>query len=169
MTHFSIPLVPSDVLYLSLGEDIAGAVSAAVASLVTPHGFTVRDLAGARDPQLRAQALTHDIRNLLRETPAEPALHAFATGHDGAVIVGIARGTNGYRLVTLHRHFVSDHPDLAARFVAILADHLPGLSLDTGLIDGVQAQADAVLGDGVVTIRDRIARIPAVHAEKAVA
>ncbi|MDC7683766.1 hypothetical protein PQU92_10795 [Asticcacaulis sp. BYS171W] len=136
MTHLTIPLVPSDLIWVfGASQPLLARLSADFAA----HGYRINDLNTARDPLLRAQGLRHDIRNLLRETLSETAFSARALGHDQFVIVGI--GPTARRVVTVHRHFLSDHPELVLIYLKALADDGRDFSLDEARLSALQGIA----------------------------
>jgi len=166
---YPIPLVAPDVLWLSHGTDIAPALNAALTPQLQQHGYQVRDLDTANQPLLRAQAVFHDIRTLLREIDSVTALWAWSKGHLGATVIGLAEPSGDYfgpgftmlgvpmarsafRLFTLHRHLHSDWPPVTALYRDAIAEALPGwdIAISDDKLSRLQAEADNLLAAGLL-------------------
>ncbi len=162
MAAYPIPLVPPYTLWLSASDHVAQGLQSALTTAVAPHGFDVKDLRTSPNALIRAQAVFHDIRTLLRETDSLTALWSIASGHGDCVIIaaidqtshnagqgfetfGVPAKEARFRLATVHRHLLSDRPDIVTGFHACLqqtfGDVEIGLSEDKLL--ALQAEADA--------------------------
>lgn len=166
---YPIPLVAPDVLWLSHGADIAPALNASLTPRLERHGYQVRDLDTANQPLLRAQAVFHDIRTLLREIDSATALWALSKGHAGATVIGLTEQAEDYsspgfttlgvplarsrfRLFTLHRHLHSDWPPVAALYLEAIGEALPDwdIAITEDKLDALQAEADTLLAAGLL-------------------
>ena len=162
MVAYPIPLVSPYTLWLSSGDDIADDLQSAFATAVEPHGFDVRDLRTSPNALIRAQAVFHDIRTLLREIDSLTALWAIASGHDHGVIIaaieqpshnagrgfetfGVPVKESRLRLATVHRHLLNDRPDIVERFHDGLQRTFGDqeIALTEDRLHALQAEADA--------------------------
>ncbi len=168
MAVYPIPLVPPYTLWLASDEPLRTAFADAVA----PQGFEVRDIRSAANPLIRAQAVFHDIRTLLRDTDSLTTLWSIASGHGHSVIIaaieapasnaglgfesfGLPSAETQFRLVSVHRHLLDDRPDVIARFHDCL-QRLHGadaIALTETRLQALQAEANTLFKAGLIPAR----------------
>ena len=168
MAAYPIPLVPPYTLWLASDEPLRAAFATAVA----PHGFEVRDIRSAANPLIRAQAVFHDVRTLLRETDSLTTLWSIASGHGHSVLIaaiedsasnaglgfetfGVPSRETRFRLVSVHRHLLDDRPDIIERFHTCL-QRIYGagaIALTEARLQALQAEADAFLKARLIPAR----------------
>ncbi|GGZ30947.1 hypothetical protein [Asticcacaulis endophyticus] len=140
----TIPLVASDTIYFT--HDDVSAFDARFHAL----GFKAKSLSSEPNPQLRAQSQTHDIRNLIRQVDAVTALSAIAEGHDRVAIVDIAADQSAkLQVTTVHRHLLSDHPELIEAYFDVTGRGEHNLSDER--ITNLQHIADEGFAIGVLS------------------
>lgn len=165
MAAYPIPLVPPYTLWLASDEPLRAALAAAVA----PQGFEVRDICSAANPLIRAQAVFHDVRTLLRDTDSLTTLWSIAAGHGHSVIIaaiedtasnaglgfetfGVPSRETRFRLVSVHRHLLDDRPDVVARFHDCLRriHGAEAIALTEARLQAIQAEADGFFKAGLI-------------------
>ena len=165
---YPIPLVPPYTLWLAADEPLRAAFAAAVAT----QGFEVRDIHSAANPLIRAQAVFHDVRTLLRDTDSLTTLWSIASGHRHSVIIaaieatasnaglgfetfGVPSRDTQFHLVSVHRHLLDDRPDIVARFHdglrRIHGDE--AVALTETRLQALQTEADAFFTAGLIPAR----------------
>ncbi len=175
MAAYPIPLVPPYTLWLSAAEAITPSLHTALSAAVQPQGFEVKELRSATNPLVKAQAVFHDIRTLLREADSLTVLWSIAAGHSHSVIIGaveiagsnagLGYATHGvpthgtrFRLVTVHRHLLDDRPDIVERFHGCLQAVYGDVDIDLSedRRHRLQAEADAFFAARLIPARVHI-------------